>query len=312
MFQTVNIQVLGYCSAEAVAPPSTEICEGESVTLDGSGSSVLSCTGDIEYRWLEGATVVSDWSGNPEVTVTPADTGTYTLEVRCSTDADCSSSDTTQISVFPYPTAFAGDDLTYCQEDFIDLDAGGSSSTQCPFPLEYRWRKGATVVRDWSANPVFRVAPPEEDEFQVDVRCPQGPECVSTDAVRLIEDCPLAVKWAGYGAKGCPDGVTVYWSTLAEIDTLVFAVERTENPGDPAVTVELGYVPAYGRGHAYEFIDRDAKEDPGRFYYRVVEITAQGSGDKTSFFKVRDEKRTRGLQRNRSVEGDSRRREIRK
>ena len=104
----------------------------------------------------------------------------------------------------------------------------------------------------------------------------------------------------------------MYWSTLAEIDTLVFAVERTENPGDTSVTADLGYVPAYGRGHSYEFIDRDATEEPGRFYYRVVEITAQGTGDRTSFFQIPDEMRTRGLQRSRSLERDSRKREIRR
>jgi hypothetical protein len=302
MAQTVLVHV-SQCEAAAVAPSPVAICVGESVTLDGSASNLQFCNGTAEYRWLDGATVVRDWSSDPTVVVTPAATTTYTLEVRCSTESECSSSDDTLVDVFPYPTAFAGNDLKYCHEDFIDLTAGGSSSTKCSVPLEYRWRKGALVLRDWSTDPTFRVQPPEEADFQVDVRCPEKPECVSTDEVKLIKDCPMAVSYGSYGAKVSGEGVTVYWNTLTEVDTLGFWVERTENPSEPAGTLQLGPVPALGPGNSYELVDRDAKQNPGRFQYRVVELTAQGSGDKTPFFKVQTPGKLRPVDRGRSGAG---------
>lgn len=56
------------------------------VSLDGSATVVAGCSKTPQYRWLDGTTVVRDWSPDPTIVVRPLATTTYTLEVRC---GDC-------------------------------------------------------------------------------------------------------------------------------------------------------------------------------------------------------------------------------
>jgi hypothetical protein len=86
--------------ADAGSP--TRICEGTSVTLDGSASVACGSLG-LEYRWLDGVVEVCGWSPTPTCDVTPSGTTLYTLEVRCFGAPGClgSDSDTVLVEVFP-------------------------------------------------------------------------------------------------------------------------------------------------------------------------------------------------------------------
>ena len=80
------------------------IQSGQSTELDGSGSEILGgCEdvgGHIQFKWsIKDGAVIQDWSADPTVTVFPAETTTYTLEVRCSALPDCTDSDDVTVTV---------------------------------------------------------------------------------------------------------------------------------------------------------------------------------------------------------------------
>ena len=119
-----SLQVTVVSRPVAEAGPDAHVCEGESVVLDGSGSSAASFPGVLEYRWREGAAVIRVWSADPRVLVTPPATAAFELVVRCSSLIDCASLDAMTVIVGAFPEARAGDDELFCNEDYIDLDAG--------------------------------------------------------------------------------------------------------------------------------------------------------------------------------------------
>ncbi|MFC2172649.1 M36 family metallopeptidase, partial [Acidobacteriota bacterium] len=63
----------------------SEVCAGETVTLDASQSTSLGCRGDLEYRWTDGLGWDTGFnSANVAVTSLPLDQSrTFTVEVRC-------------------------------------------------------------------------------------------------------------------------------------------------------------------------------------------------------------------------------------
>jgi hypothetical protein len=93
------------CTATAsVTPSSAQLCPGDQMTLDGSGSSLNLCQGGhIEYQWLENGNVYRAYPGPSSITVSPTQTATYTLEVRCSNQPDCKDSKDVPITVWPAP-----------------------------------------------------------------------------------------------------------------------------------------------------------------------------------------------------------------
>mgnify|MGYP000539146122 CR=1 FL=1 len=97
----------------------TELCQGESVTLTGSGAN--------SYTWDNG--VVDG------VAFTPASTTTYTVT---GTDANgCQNTDTITIQVNPLPTVVANaTDTEICQGESVTLTGSGANS--------YTWDNGVT------------------------------------------------------------------------------------------------------------------------------------------------------------------------
>lgn len=63
-----------------------QTCGVVDVPLDGRGTTVTGCSVAPQYRWLEAATVIRDWSADPAIVVRPLTTTSYRLEVRC---GDC-------------------------------------------------------------------------------------------------------------------------------------------------------------------------------------------------------------------------------
>jgi hypothetical protein len=92
------------CTVAADAGQPQEVCAGQPVTLDGSGSTVTGCTQTPQYRWLLAGSVVRDWSADPVATVVAFVDSLYTLEVRCGDCAGpCLGSATVQVTVKPDP-----------------------------------------------------------------------------------------------------------------------------------------------------------------------------------------------------------------
>jgi len=112
----VTVTSLPAPGVTAGAKPSASICEGDAVTLIGSGA--------VTYQW-----------NNPALTFIPGATKTYTVT---GTDANgCTAQDQITITVNPLPkvTATASPDAV-CAGDETTLRGGGAKS--------YTWNQGAT------------------------------------------------------------------------------------------------------------------------------------------------------------------------
>jgi len=106
------------CTIGAAAiGPTSQVCQGEVFTLDGSSSNELSCPGGaLEYRWSGPGIAAPAYSSDPTIAVstTMAPTSSYTLDVRCLVDPGCMDQTTLDVSVSAgtQPVADAGGDRT--------------------------------------------------------------------------------------------------------------------------------------------------------------------------------------------------------
>ncbi len=123
------------------------ICEGESVTLTGSG-------GD-SYVWNTGATTQS-------ITVSPNTTAEYSVTV---TSNNCESTDNVIVNVNLLPIADAGEDVSIIEGESVTLTANGGDN--------YVWNTGATTQS-------IIVSPNATTEYSVVV---SSNNCESTDSV---------------------------------------------------------------------------------------------------------------------------------
>lgn len=119
-----------------------DMCEGSTVTLEGSGGST--------YTWSPAATLSSATSAI--TTASPTDTTTYTLTVSNGT---CSKTDDVTVNVWKAPTADAGKDQKIMEGDAVQLSgtAGGTD-------VSYAW---TPVTNLTSANILNPVATPTND-----------------------------------------------------------------------------------------------------------------------------------------------------
>lgn len=99
------------------AGPDITVCEGESVTLTGTGATTLS--------WDNG---VQDG-----VTFTPS-VGTVTYTLTGTSGSGCTDSDEVTVTVAPIPNVDAGNDISICEGDEVILSGSGADS--------YSWDNG--------------------------------------------------------------------------------------------------------------------------------------------------------------------------
>jgi len=274
----------------ADAGPDQTICSSAIATLDGAGSTPCDAAG-LEYRWMEGATVLPGcgWSTIATCDVMPAVTTTYTLEVSClGSPTACVMSDTVNVDVVavPAPIAAAGADESVCEMHGSTLDASSSTDLGCPGGLVYEWRDGATVVRPADPDPTW--SPPTAlagtTTYTVVVNCAGPPGCEGSDDVTVeVRSCSLAVTFDVYRAAVQRDGtVLVTWKTLEEDGTLGFVVERAPSSTGPFVAA--GDHEARGPGYRYTVRDADVA-NAVHALYRIVELTSSGRGDATPAFR---------------------------
>lgn len=100
---TVTVEPL----PSAAAGPDETVCLNHAFTLDGRASAFPPCTGAREYRWWEGAALLSGWTAAGTLSIPSATLGlhTYRLEVRCGAFPPCVSQDLVDITVEECPTA---------------------------------------------------------------------------------------------------------------------------------------------------------------------------------------------------------------
>ncbi len=114
---TININVVNLPNVIANVTPSSTICQGDTITLTGSGATT--------YTWDNGVT--------DGVAFTPSGTLLYT--VTGTIGANCANTDTITIFVNPLPTITASStDTIICQGDQITLSGAGG--------ISYTWNNG--------------------------------------------------------------------------------------------------------------------------------------------------------------------------
>ncbi len=130
---------------------------------------------------LQPVTPNGTWSGSSNVTsagvFSPVSAGSYTLTYSVNTGI-CVSSDQVTVSVFDLPVANAGNDITICLGQSVQLNGtvtGGST------PYDYQWSPSSSLDDDASANPT--ASPSSQTTYTLAVTDNHG--CASSDAVTI-------------------------------------------------------------------------------------------------------------------------------
>ncbi|MEZ4922507.1 MAG: gliding motility-associated C-terminal domain-containing protein [Crocinitomicaceae bacterium] len=159
------------------AGPDQVICEGQMVTLSGSGATT--------YTWNTGIT-------NGVAFAPPIGTNVYVVDGV--NTGGCGSLDTVIVSVNPTPGLTVSSDQTFCAGDTILLFASGAQT--------YDWDSGASTTSTYSLIPNASVI--------ITVTGGNTFGCSSTDSVELTFDDPSVID-AGADQIIC-NGFTVYLS----------------------------------------------------------------------------------------------------
>jgi len=120
------------------------VTEGDTVTLDGSGSSDPDGT-IVSYEWVEGSTVLST-----AVSFSKSDfsVGTHTVTLTVTDNNGTSASDSMTVTVNAAnvpPVADAGADQTITEGDTVTLNGSGSNDPDGTI-VSYEWKEGSTVL----------------------------------------------------------------------------------------------------------------------------------------------------------------------
>lgn len=159
------------------------ICEGEEVTLTGSGAGVGG-----SYVW-DGGVVDGE-------AFTPAATATYT--VTGTNDIGCSNTATVTVTVVPFPGIDAGADQEICLGDAVTLSGSGA---------------GPGGVYDWDGGVVDGTPFTPAATFTYTVSGSTAEGCASEDMVTVTVNPLPNVSFTGDELMGCVSH-TVNFSTL--------------------------------------------------------------------------------------------------
>lgn len=263
-----------------VAGPDVSVCEQAALQLDASASVDRGCPGGLLFEWREGATVLRPASTDPTYVPVTSTAGsrTYTVVTLCAGVNRCDGVDDVTVAVVPAPITVAGPDVSACEQASLQLDASASVDRGCPGGVLFEWREGATVLRPASTDPTYvpATSAPGTRTYTVETRCAGATGCGTTDDVDVtVRACPLAVVFAALEAKRVGSTAEIRWRTAAELDTVLFQLERAASAAGP-FTATGPSLAAHGPG--LDYVARDA-DPPSQAWYRVVEHTANGRGD---------------------------------
>lgn len=171
----VNTLALTISNAPPIANagPDQSVLEGDTVNLDGSGSTDPGLDALTLFEWdfdYDGVTFTVDATGQTATTVYPNGPAAYTVGLRVTDeDGDASAIATANITVNNAPpTANAGPDKTVNRGDIVTFDGSGSTDPG-PDPLTFAWdfdydgitfnadAAGAVVTHTWVTTGTFTV-----------------------------------------------------------------------------------------------------------------------------------------------------------
>jgi gliding motility-associated-like protein len=251
---TVTVNPLPVVSAGADAT----ICSGDNATLNGVAPTAT------VFTWTPASGLSNASIATP--TASPAITTTYVLAVE---DANtCKNRDTVVVTVNQRPNTNAGNDVSICAGDSIQMNAGGAASytwtpagglscNNCPNPLAYPTSTTTYTVRGVAANGCTR-----DDQVTVTVNSlpvisitPPTTICVG-DNIQLSASGAITYQWlpatglnnpgianpvatpaqtttytvTGTNAAGCVDQASVT-ITVASPATIIVSADTSVCPG---------------------------------------------------------------------------------
>lgn len=161
----------------AIEPPVSDICQGDSVQLDGRADG--DPFGNLyTYSWTPSTGLSNPNSATPYAF--PNLTTTYTLQVS---STDCPGfTDAVLVNVKPTPIAnITTQDTLICQGDAKQLIATYSFTTAAGTPIIYQWTPNVNISDPYISNPV--VTPTQTTVYTVEISVAGG--CSTTDAVKV-------------------------------------------------------------------------------------------------------------------------------
>ncbi|SEW46871.1 gliding motility-associated C-terminal domain-containing protein [Chitinophaga sp. YR573] len=217
------------------------VCEGETVTLNGSG------TGN-SFSWSPGASLSDSTIASPVASVTG--TTTYILSVR---NAQCSSTDTVTVFTLPKPTADAGTDKYILEggSTILDGQAGGTE-------VSYYWTPEYSISSSTILNPT--VSPAADTTYTLHVSSPNG--CgTAADEVKVTVYKNIKIPNA-FSPNG--DGINDTWS-IKQISSYTDA--------DVSIFNRYGQLVFHSKGYTNEWDGRyNGSQLPVGTYYYVIDL----------------------------------------
>ncbi len=185
----IDAEVRSCSYNNANAGKDVEICIGDEYQLDGKFNEF--------FEWTSTAPISNRYIANPITKPTSAGTYKYILKT---TLGSCSSSDTMEITVHPYPKITVSSDKDICYGDSVSITVSGATN--------YVWTPTTYIDDKTSASPT--VWPRKTTRY--DVIADDGNQCKTTDSVKVIVR-PLTKTEAGKDVKICEGETTELLAT---------------------------------------------------------------------------------------------------
>lgn len=218
------------------AGPDQTICEGEEVTLNGSGVA------DVDFNWTPAADLSNPNIDSP--TANPATTTEYILTI---TDQNgCTNSDSTTVFVVPFPEiSIEPVEATICEGESVDLIATGADS--------YLWTPisglnvtiGSEVTASPSSTQTYTVTGETEgcegeasitilvNDLPTITASPENPIICPGESVSLTASGGSTYSWSPQSGLNNTTGENVIASPS---ETTTYTVEGTDDNGCTSTT----------------------------------------------------------------------------
>lgn len=225
---------------EAHAGDDQNMCEGASVTLEGSGGST--------YLWSPSATITDP--ANATTNASPADTTSYILTVSNGT---CKAYDTVTVNVWKLPTANAGEDQRIFEGEAAQL-AGTAGGTA----ISYAWTPVYNITDASILQPI--VTPTENTTYTLTVTSNLGCGDATDDVyIRVYKTIIIPNAFSPNG-----DGINDTWK-IAKLDTYPEAIVNVFN--------RYGQVVFHSQGYGTEWDGTyNGKPLPVGTYYYTIDL----------------------------------------